>query len=252
MNIPQLLNLRYGSGPHDLRDHAPGAGNIYPVDPAAVERFKRITAEREREQKQRQQTLAIRSQAQKKRRRKRRPSAVKPASPAKENKSMNLQAVHKRYMAGESIRTLASENGMAWQTLMSDFKAAGLPKRPKIGASKKNGTAPAAPEPVPTPAPTPPPEETAVPAKAAHKPAPDVDELIHNAVEETARRQSVISATPPVGLPDWLRRDALPPARPQPNGLASLVELLKDESVEVEGEIKLNLSIRINKKPAVG
>lgn len=60
MNVYRLLNLRSGHGPHDLRDYVPNSGKVYPVDPAAVEQYKRIMAEREAAEQRSMKLVAIR------------------------------------------------------------------------------------------------------------------------------------------------------------------------------------------------
>lgn len=45
---------------------------------------------------------------------------------------LDLQALHGRYAAGESVKALAREAGVSWQSLLGKFKEAGMPRRAAI------------------------------------------------------------------------------------------------------------------------
>lgn len=269
MNTYRLLNLRSGHGPHDLRDHLPGSGKIYSVDPDVVERFKSITAERDAEAERRRQALAIRSQAHKKKRR-RKPAQKRPFPP-KERKPMTLDtSLYPADVVEAAKREMAKKpTGRRLKKVFTADVAAVWYEQLKAGKSvvwltKNNGLVPTssatinevlnrfppqpkATRPKPKPVRMPEPESP----NLNDKPTVEDDIPLPPAAPESA--PVIESARPftPDMLPAFLRRNHLSTAQVVPRpaaGLDTLVELLRDEHVEVEGEVHLNLTIRVNKQ----
>lgn len=141
-------------------------GRIRPVDPAAVERFKRIMAEQEQETgrptakarkrrprrpgidpdlKRKANVHAARRRAQALAEREQKENLGGKQAPETiqdetieetmmsgevEVTNEQLMACHKRYMAGvESLRVIAADVNVSWQALQAMFKEADLPKR---------------------------------------------------------------------------------------------------------------------------
>jgi hypothetical protein len=133
------------------------AGRIHPVDPAAVARFKQVLADQEPTRKPRPQRRphrpgldadlqqkveehAARARARKLAEDAEQQASVEEPAPKEiemtektELKDDMVCALHKRYMAGESMKLLAAELDMPWQTLQAEFRRCGMPKRPPIG-----------------------------------------------------------------------------------------------------------------------
>lgn len=156
------------TGPRDLRTSG-GGGTIYPVDPAAVARFKEIVAKQAAEKRPsptvtRRETgikrtssgldsdLAKKVAATKARMEAKKAAAAAAESeaatepePVKKNEEImsekpiktglsdeQIRVLHGRYLAGESMRKLAAEAGISWQRLSGIFQQEGLPGRPYL------------------------------------------------------------------------------------------------------------------------
>lgn len=80
-----------------------GAGKIYECDPTDVMRLKQFMAKEKRQVTETTETTPV-----------------------------DIQTLHERYMAGGSIKQIAAEANIPWQTLRAQFKQAGLSTRPPI------------------------------------------------------------------------------------------------------------------------
>ncbi len=262
MNTYNMLN---GHGPRDLREYLPTAGRIYPVDPAAVERFKRITAEREAETDRRRQAMAISRSGQKPI--KKQKTAVFNQTPKKEVPMIDTSLYPPEVVKAAAAELEKSPTGRRFKKVFTAEVAAVWRDMLKQGKTigwiaDFNGLAPTSPETVKAVLNKY--SDTASQPKPKPTQLPDTQKPNLNGKPTT--EDNPITTSPPVvpepapvnenarpfipDLPDFFRRDYLPPvqvAKPAA-GLDTLIELLRDEHVEIEGEVNLNLTIRINKR----
>lgn len=90
-----------------------GAGKIYECDPTAVMRLKEFMAKEKGQVTETTETTTV-----------------------------DIQNLHKRYMAGGSIKKIAAEANMPWQTLRAQFKQAGLSLRLPLKPDVPTGDVP--------------------------------------------------------------------------------------------------------------
>jgi len=157
--------LRTGSGGEDH-----GGGKIYPVDPAAVAHFKAVLAQQQAEPaRQRRPSPGIRrggngrldADLQRKVDELKERARQRAAAAQAETKELDVtekqvseltetavREAHGRFSQGESVKTLADELGVPWQTLRGQFRRYGLPagregarKRQPVRAAAKVETA---------------------------------------------------------------------------------------------------------------
>jgi len=161
----QEFDIRTGRGDQDA-----GGGKIHEVDPAAVAHFKAVLAAQPPRKpqgisSQRQGSARvdpdIRRKANELAARARAIAIAQAAQPDQEAKEMNVmdeqvheftepfvRKVHERFSSGESVKALANELGVPWQTLRAQFRRYGLPagrtdvkKRKPVRAASKAETA---------------------------------------------------------------------------------------------------------------
>ncbi|MCB8988107.1 MAG: hypothetical protein H6661_10210 [Ardenticatenaceae bacterium] len=155
--------------PRDLRTEG-GGGKIYPIDPAAVAHFKAVLAQQQVESdRKRRPSPGIRrggngrldADLQRKIDELQVRARQRAAAAQAETKELDVtekrvneltetavREAHGRFSQGESVKTLADELGVPWQTLRGQFRRYGLPagregarKRQPVRAAAKVETA---------------------------------------------------------------------------------------------------------------
>ena len=201
------------AAPRDLRTEG-GGGKIYPVDPAAWEHFKAVMAQQQDRPRQERKPTGIkrggngrldadlqRKVDELKERARQRSVAVQAETKeldmtkkeADELTETAVREAHGRFSSGESVKALANELGIPWQTLRGQFRRYGLPAgRADVKKRKPAGVRARTPEPQPQPEPTAvvPVQETAVaPAPNGHAVAGDLTAVS----EQLAALQALLS-----------------------------------------------------------
>lgn len=228
-----------------------GGGRIYEVDPEVVANFKAKLAEQQPARKPRRngrvdvavqkriEAIVARAKANSAPVETNEPEEVcEPVAETVKWTDEMVQALHGRYMAGESVHAIGKEVGESWQGLLRRFNEAGLPRRPKMKRGKiptapkeaapKKATASAAPAP-----------ELEV-AKAAPKKKPVAASVGAPTVEPEAAKAIVPAQATAVAAPTHpgdLRQQLIV--------IQDLLSLAEAQSIALRGKISVELHAEV-------